>query len=307
MDKIISVDIVIPCYNVENIIEKCIISLLSQSYSKDKYHCYFINDHSSDKTGEILDKYSDYQNITIIHHEQNKGLSATRNTGARIGDAELVAFLDGDMTVGSDWIESFLPYFEKSTIGIMGDNIAPLDINLNPIEKYYFGGKRGARQFGDGDHISFQYMLYGNAMIKRSVLYEAGFFDENIIQYGGEDTDLSAKIWNKHRWGFVFSKKSNAVHFHRRSLNEFCLSMKTYGKHNLPILVNRYSQYKKELGFDWVFSLKGYIVFNSLLNIIIKSISLILPLQIFIRYIVIYSVVSGARNSKKWMKLNKKI
>ena len=307
MDKIIPIDIIISCYNVENIIEKCLNSLLSQSYPKDKYHCYFVNDYSSDKTGEVLDKYSRDQNITIIHHEKNKGLAATRNTGAVIGDAELVAFLDGDMTVENDWIESFSPYFEKNIIGVMGDNIAPLDIILNPIEKYYFGIKRGARQFGDGDHISFQYMLYGNAMIKRSVLSDAGFFDENIIQYGGEDTDLSAKIWNKHRWGFVFSKKSNAVHFHRRSLNEFCLSMKTYGKHNLPILVNRYSQYKKELGFDWVFSLKGYIVFNSLLNIIIKSISLILPLQVFIRYIVIYSVISGARNSKKWMKLNKKI
>jgi len=307
MDKIISVDIVIPCYNVENIIEKCIISLLSQSYSKDKYHCYFINDHSSDKTGEILDKYSDYQNITIIHHEQNKGLSATRNTGATIGDAELVAFLDGDMTVENDWVESFLLYFDKYIIGVMGDNIPPPDIILNPMEKYYFGAKRGARQFGDGDHLSFQYMLYGNAMIKRSVLSEVGFFDENIIQYGGEDTDLSAKIWDKYKGGFVFSKNSNSIHFHRRNMNEFCLSMKTYGKHNLPILINRYPQYEKELGGDWVYSLKGYMLFNPLIKMIIKSILLIKPLQIFIRYIVINSVISGARKSKKWTELNKKI
>ena len=44
MDKIIPIDIVIPCYNVENIIEKCLNSLLSQSYPNDKLHCYFIND-----------------------------------------------------------------------------------------------------------------------------------------------------------------------------------------------------------------------------------------------------------------------
>ena len=66
MDKIIPVDIVISCYNVENIIEKCLNSLLSQSYPRDKYHCYFVNDHSDDKTGEILDKYTRYKNITII-------------------------------------------------------------------------------------------------------------------------------------------------------------------------------------------------------------------------------------------------
>ena len=63
MDKIISVDIVIPCYNVDNIIKKCINSLLSQSYPIDKYHCYFVNDHSDDKTGEILDKYNRHKNI----------------------------------------------------------------------------------------------------------------------------------------------------------------------------------------------------------------------------------------------------
>ena len=307
MDKIIAVDIVIPCYNVENIIEKCLISLLSQSYPKDKYHCYFVNDHSSDKTGVILDKYREYQNVTIIHHDQNKGLSTTRNTGAAIGVAEFIAFLDGDMTVENDWIESLLFYFDNGIIGVMGDNIPPPGIILNPIEKYYFGKRRGARQFSDGDYISFQYMLYGNAMIKRSVLSEVGFFDENMVQYGGEDTDLSAKIWNKYKGGFVFSKNSNSIHFHRRSIREFCLSMKTYGEYNLPILINRYPQYKKELGGNWVYSLKGYILFNPLIKIIIKSISLIKPMQIFLRYIVINSVISGARKSKKWMKLNKKI
>ncbi len=307
MGKIIPIDIIIPCYNVENVVEKCVNSLLSQSYPKDKFHCYFVNDNSSDKTGDILEKYSGYENITILHHEQNKGLSATRNTGVTMGNAELVGFLDGDMTVEEDWIKSFLPYFKNSTVGVMGDNIAPLDIILNPIEKYYFGDKRGARQFDDGDYISFQYMLYGNAMIKRSILSEAGFFDEGIIKYGGEDTDLSAKIWNKHKWGFIFSKKSNSIHFHRRSFEEFYLSMKTYGKHNFPILLNRYPEYEKELGGDWVFSLKGYMVFNSLVKIIIKSIFLIIPSQLFIRYIVIYAVVSSARNSNKWMQLNKKI
>ena len=307
MDKIASVDIVIPCYNVENIIEKCINSLLSQSYPRDKYHCYLVNDHSDDKTGEILEKYNRHQNITIIHHEQNMGLSATRNTGIARGDSELIAFLDGDMTVENDWIESFLPYFDKDTIGVMGDNVAPLDINLNPMEKYYFGTKRGARRFEDGTYISFQYMLYGNAMIKRSNLVEVGLFDEKIVQYGGEDTDLSAKIWDKYKRGFIFSKKSNSTHFHRRSFNQFCLSMQTYGKYNFPILIKRYPQFKEELGADWVFSLKGYIVFNPLINMIIRLILLIKPFQIFIRYIVINSVISGARDSEQWSNFNKKI
>ena len=298
MDKIASIDIIIPCYNVEQDIEKCILSLSSQSYPKNKYHCYFINDYSNDKTGEILDKYYKEKNITIIHHEKNKGLSAARNTGANQGNSELIAFLDGDMMVENNWIESFLPYFSKNTIAVMGDNIPPSNVKLNPMEKYYFGNNRGARQFNDGDNVSFQYMLYGNAMIRRNSLIECGLFDENITKYGGEDTDLSAKIWDKHPNSFIFSKNSTAIHFHRRTLKGFCLSMNIYGKYNLPVLMKRYPHYEKELGADWIYSIKGYLLFNSILYLIIKSIYSVMPLQIFIRYMVIHSVVTGARDSK---------
>ncbi len=290
------VDVIIPCYNVEKAINKCVLSLLSQSYPKDKYQCYFINDASTDKTGEILDNYCENKHIKIIHHKKNKGLSATRNTGVFEGDAELIAFLDGDMTVENNWIESFLPYFNDSIIAVMGDNIPPEDIKLNSTEKYYFGNMRGARQFNDGDNISFQYMLYGNAMLKRSKLIQFGLFDENISKYGGEDTDLSAKIWKKIPDCFVFSKKSNSVHYQRRNLNEFCTSMRIYGKYNLPILLNRYPEFKKELGANWIYSTKGYLLFNPLINKIVRSIYFLIPLQIFIRYMIIYSVINGVRN-----------
>ncbi|SUZ58284.1 uncharacterized protein METZ01_LOCUS11138 [marine metagenome] len=210
----------------------------------------------------------------------------------------MIAFLDGDMMVENNWIESFLPYFSKNTIAVMGDNIPPSNVKLNPMEKYYFGNNRGARQFNDGDNVSFQYMLYGNAMIRRNSLIECGLFDENITKYGGEDTDLSAKIWDKHPNSFIFSKNSTAIHFHRRTLKGFCLSMNIYGKYNLPVLMKRYPHYEKELGADWIYSIKGYLLFNSILYLIIKSIYSVMPLQIFIRYMVIHSVVTGARDSK---------
>ena len=298
MDKIVSIDIIISCYNIGETIEKCIMSLCSQSYPINKYHCYFVNDASTDKTGEILENFHGEKNITIIHHEKNKGLSATRNNGIIQGNSELIALLDGDMTVENNWVESFLPYFSKNTIAVMGDNIPPSNVKLNPMEKYYFSNIRGARQFNDGDKISFQYMLYGNAMIRRPILIECGMFDENIIKYGGEDTDLSAKIWDKYPNSFIFSKNSTAVHFHRRTLNRFCLSMNIYGKYNLPVLMKRYPHYEKELGADWIYSIKGYLLFNPILYVIIKSIYSFIPLQIFIRYMVIHSVVAGVRDSK---------
>ena len=302
MDKIASINIVIPCYNVEEVIEKCIRSLSSQVYPKNKYHCYFVNDASTDNTAKILDSYNNNEQITVIHHEKNLGLSSARNTGINKCNADFIAFLDGDMVVENDWIKSFLPYFNKNTIAVMGDNIPPPDIKLNLVEKYYFGNIRGARQFNDGDNISFQYMLYNNAMVKRPSLLKSGLFDENITKYGGEDTDLSAKIWDMSPNCFIYSKKSNSVHYHRRSLSGFCSSMKTYGEYNLPILIDRYPQHKTKFGADWIFSIKGYLLFNPILLTVIKVAVYIFPAQVFIRYMVVSAVISGARKSAEFIK-----
>ena len=292
------IDIIIPCYNVEETIEDCIKSLCNQSLSKNEYNCYFINDCSSDSTGPILDKYKYIENINVIHHKENQGLATARNNGIKAGNLKMIAFLDGDMVVKKNWLESFFPYFNESVVAVMGDNIAPKNTSLNPVEKYYFGNLRGARKYKDGERIPFQYMLFGNAMLRRTILQECGYFDESMKKYGGEDTDLSARIWNTYPKGFVFSKNSDSVHYHRRNLNEFCNSMYTYGKYNLPLLINKHPHYKKKFGTDWIFSLKGRLLFSSQLKHLINLVIKIYPFQILIRYIVAEAVIRGARSSK---------
>ena len=71
MDKITEVDIVIPCYNVEKTLKNCIEILIDQSFPSNQYHCFFINDASTDQTGKILEKYKNEKNITVIHLAQN--------------------------------------------------------------------------------------------------------------------------------------------------------------------------------------------------------------------------------------------
>ena len=291
------IDVIIPCYNVEETIEDCIKSLCNQSLSKNEYNCYFINDYSSDSTGPILDKYKYIENINVIHHKENQGLATARNSGIKAGNSRMIAFLDGDMVVKKNWLESFLPYFNESVVAVMGDNTAPQNISLSPVEKYYFGNLRGARKYGDGERISLQYMLFGNAMIKRAVLQECGYFDEKMKKYGGEDTDLSARIWDTYQKSFVFSKNSDSVHYHRRNLGEFCSSMYTYGKYNLPLLIKKHPHHKKKFATDWIFSFKGKLLFNLPLKTLINLIIKIYPFQIFIRYLIAYAVIRGARSS----------
>ncbi len=81
MNWLPSIDIVVPCYNVNHIVKQCVNSLLTQKYDENLITIYLINDGSTDTTGEILNSFSHHQHINIIHHEKNRGLSAARNTG----------------------------------------------------------------------------------------------------------------------------------------------------------------------------------------------------------------------------------
>lgn len=97
------ISIIIPIYNVAKYIEKCVYSLMEQTLDEIEY--IFVNDCTPDNSIEILQKTLDrYPNrkasCKIVHHEKNKGLTSTRNTGLAIATGEYIAHCDSD-----DWVE----------------------------------------------------------------------------------------------------------------------------------------------------------------------------------------------------------
>lgn len=98
--------IIVPVYNVEKYIAKCLDSLVNQTLQDIEIIC--VDDCSSDKSVSIIKKYMKKdKRIRLICHTQNKGLAATRNTGLKSATAELIAFADSD-----DYLE--LNAYEKA-------------------------------------------------------------------------------------------------------------------------------------------------------------------------------------------------
>lgn len=98
MNRSLMVSVIIPCYNVENYISKCLESVLVQSYSHLEIIC--VNDGSDDDTPAILNKTALTDSRVIIINQINAGLSAARNTGLMMAKGEFIMFLDAD-----DWLE----------------------------------------------------------------------------------------------------------------------------------------------------------------------------------------------------------
>lgn len=99
MEKKPLVSIIVPVYNVEKYLEKCLDTLIGQTLKNIEIIC--VNDGSTDNCGEILDKYSQIDSRIIVVKQENQGLSAARNTGMGYVSGKYIMFVDSD-----DWIET---------------------------------------------------------------------------------------------------------------------------------------------------------------------------------------------------------
>lgn len=94
--------IIVPMYNVEQYIEKCLKSLLNQDLSRDDYEILIINDGSKDRSKHIVNEYmKNNKNIRMIN-QKNGGQSKARNTGIDNAKGEYLFFVDSD-----DYIEDY--------------------------------------------------------------------------------------------------------------------------------------------------------------------------------------------------------
>lgn len=94
--------LIIPAYNVEKYIKKCLDSVLNQTYND--YEIIIINDGSTDNTSKLLESYKSSKKIKIINQE-NKGLSNARNTGVSNAKGDYILFIDSDDFIEKELLE----------------------------------------------------------------------------------------------------------------------------------------------------------------------------------------------------------
>ncbi|WP_370827280.1 glycosyltransferase family 2 protein [Fournierella massiliensis] len=111
MDKPL-ISVIVPIYNVEKYLRRCIDSLVGQTYPN--LEIVLVNDGSPDNCGEICDKYAqNNENIKVLH-QKNQGLSAARNNGVKYSRGEYICFVDPDDYLPNDSIEYLQHIMEES-------------------------------------------------------------------------------------------------------------------------------------------------------------------------------------------------
>ncbi len=126
----VKVSVIVPVYNAEKALERCIDSILNQEY-KD-LELIAVDDGSKDHSGEILDAYAKADPRVIVIHKENSGVSDTRNRALDIAQGEYVQFLDADDWIPADSTKVMVRAIEESGADlvtadfyrVVGNNIA---------------------------------------------------------------------------------------------------------------------------------------------------------------------------------------
>lgn len=122
------ISVIVPVYNVEAYLERCVESILQQTYAH--FELILINDGSTDSSGQICDHLaSQYENIKVYHIE-NSGVSNARNMGIQLATGSWVTFIDSDDFVTQDYLATLASAVEGVNVGFA---IAPLHHIKNGI------------------------------------------------------------------------------------------------------------------------------------------------------------------------------
>lgn len=114
----ILVSIVVPIYNLENYLFRCIESLIHQTYNN--IEIILINDGSTDNSISIINKYSERDSRIIVIDKENQGVSVARNVGIEKSSGKYIMFVDGDDWIDSDMIEKLVIKAEKYKADYVG-------------------------------------------------------------------------------------------------------------------------------------------------------------------------------------------
>ncbi|WP_270568128.1 glycosyltransferase, partial [Clostridium beijerinckii] len=123
--------IIVPIYNVERYLDKCIDSILNQSF-KD-FELILVDDGSPDKCGDICNSYSKLDRRIKVIHKQNGGLSSARNAGLDIAVGEYIAFVDSDDWINGDMYDTLYCIAKENNADIVQCRFKKV---YNDIEEY---------------------------------------------------------------------------------------------------------------------------------------------------------------------------
>lgn len=159
------ISIVTTAYNIEAYVEKCMESLLAQTH-KD-IEIIVVNDCSTDKTMDIVGKFTD-ERIKVVNHSQNMGAGWTRRTGIGAATGEYVITVDGDDWLAPDFIEALAKNAEETDADIVSGGITYVwSDTYEEVKRFLPHVSEGMQKFADYGNKKIVFL--NNKLVRRTM------------------------------------------------------------------------------------------------------------------------------------------
>ena len=208
-----TITIVMPVYNVAPYVERCLLSVMRQTRPTDE--CIIVDDASPDdsiaKCERLIEEYEGSTRFIILHHQENRGLSAARNTGTDAATSDYIYYVDSDDELTVDCLEKLSrPLLNDDSIEmVMGNNIkdiselslswwrqlwvlgydkwikdTPAELHTNEeIRKWFFKGKYKRPPYMWNKLLKLEFIKSNQLYNKDGVIYEDILWDYYLMRH----------------------------------------------------------------------------------------------------------------------------
>lgn len=171
------VSIIVPMYNSEKYLDKCVNSILQQDYKK--IELILVNDGSTDSTLEKINNYSKEDKRVIVINQKNNGVSIARNNGIKKSKGEYITFIDSDDFIEKDFISYYVSLLEKTNSDIVLSRM-PIKYKDNIIITSDTNEKL---EVISGKECAVEMLYYKIFIASWNKLYRKNFLENNNILF----------------------------------------------------------------------------------------------------------------------------
>ncbi|ELZ04564.1 glycosyltransferase [Natrialba aegyptia] len=199
------VSIIVPVYNDPEGVRATLESLRPQLAATDAT-AVVVDNGSTDRTPAAIDAYADGESIRHGTEAEIQSSYAARNTGVRATDSDILAFVDADMTVPEDWLESALEEFKATGADYMGCSV-DLTLPENPTLAARYDHHTG---FPIEQYLQHQQFVPTCCLfVRREVFEDVGLFDHRLVS--GGDKEFGNRV---HEAGYEMHVAADVTMFH---------------------------------------------------------------------------------------------
>ena len=172
------VSIIVPVYNTEKFLHRCIDSILAQTYTD--FELLLIDDGSKDSSGTICDEYAAQDTRVRVFHKENGGVSSARNVGLDNARGEWITFVDADDWISKDYLEELAMHSDSDLV--IADFVVEGEGQWN--ERLPVGQWQGKELSGIIEHdvALARFTAPWSKLLKKSLIGQIRFYTELTTQ-----------------------------------------------------------------------------------------------------------------------------